>query len=219
MRDKVRARNSNKFLDVVLEFLDVVTNQILYSRAIYPKAVFKLRSSYINLPVYHVQDPEVRSFICEGLSSLRSLLADEGCRFDRFEVVVLSEQETPVETYAFKIDGSGFECGDDDVIMSYPEIQREFRGILLRLTSKMADLKALNEGGDFSFTFRTRVKSPNSGREIRNMNWFHLAEDNESTFGPSPPLGDPPPPTTVIPVAKSKTHLRLEVQIECHNLD
>ena len=187
--------------DLILEFLDLITNQILFQRQVYPPSIFKLKSCYINLPVYQVQDANVKAYIHDGLASLRGLICDESCQLDRFEIVILDGQETALETFSLGLNDLKrmHETNPD-----YRQLQRDFRGVVLQLNAKMADLKPLPSDDEMSFTFRTKVKCKN---EIRNMNWHHISD--KSLFGS---LDDPP--TSVIPIARFDTVFKFDAHIE-----
>jgi len=204
--DKVKAKNLAKMTDIVMEFLDVATNQVLYHRSVYPKAVFQLRSCYVNVPVYQVQDTAVKNYVQEGLASLRSLLTEESCNLERFEVALLNGQEDPIEVYSFRLAGLTGGDGSDPLtsVPDYRQIQQDFRGVLLQLNSKMADLRPLpieDDDDEISFTFRTKLwrnrtiakrgsgirsalskstKDEDDDDEIRDLNWRHLTEKEET---------------------------------------
>uniref|UniRef100_A0A0P4VZC2 Mitotic spindle assembly checkpoint protein MAD2B n=1 Tax=Scylla olivacea TaxID=85551 RepID=A0A0P4VZC2_SCYOL len=86
--------------DIVLELLEVAINLILYTREIYPQAVFQRRKKY-NIPVQMCIHPGLQSYISECVGSLRPVL--EKGEVQKVVLVVLSAQGTPVEKFIFEI--------------------------------------------------------------------------------------------------------------------
>jgi len=188
-------------IELLLHFFDVCTNQVLYSRQVYPKMAFKLVSCYGNVPVYQVQDPEVRSFINEGLTGLKTMLLEEPhVKVTTFEVVLLDEKGTVLESYNF-----GMPIGD--VTKQDPQKAKStLRGILLQLASRMSDLPPLSEptdDGDLSFTFRLETQNE---QELQSLQWFEVTAPDSTVENPKP--------TSVMPVAKGDQNcLRMDVEI------
>lgn len=86
--------------DIVLELLEVAINLILYTREIYPQAVFQRRKKY-NIPVQMCIHPGLQAYISECVGSLRPVL--EKGEVQKVVLVVLSAQGTPVEKFIFEI--------------------------------------------------------------------------------------------------------------------
>jgi len=189
---------TSSHVDLLLHFFDVCANQVLYSRQVYPKVAFKLVTCYGNVPVYQVQDTEVRAFIREGLKGLRALLLEEpNVKVRGFQVVLLDGKGGALESYCFGV--PSFE--NDNV----QKAQASFRGVLLQLTSRMSDLPALCPDDDLSFTFRLQAQDEKE-QEMQSLQWFEVflpKSDNKSTKTSS-----------VIPVAKSDHNsLRIDAEI------
>lgn len=86
--------------DIILELLEVAINLILYTREIYPQAVFQRRKKY-SIPVQMCIHPGLQSYISECVASLRSVL--EKGEVQKVVLVVLSAQGVPVEKFIFEI--------------------------------------------------------------------------------------------------------------------
>jgi len=93
--------------DLILEFIEVATHQILYHRDLYPskltnlltlsfictiflciyiESIFGKRLVY-GVPVMVCQHPAVRRFIIDHLESLKQVLQHHGSDFKRFDMV------------------------------------------------------------------------------------------------------------------------------------
>jgi len=183
-----------------LDFLDICVNQVLYNRGVYPQVAFRLSSCYSNLPVYQIQDPEVKAFIRDGLSSLNSLISEESSiRVSKLKVTLLSGCGKSVESFNF--------C----VPTAWPEVRRlqsDFRGAMLQFSSRMSDLPALEPDPDMSFTFQVLTETKQD-KELKTLDWFEI-NDPWNTPGTSPKA------TVVIPVVKPGANL-LGIDIEICN--
>ena len=111
-----------------------------------------------------------------------------------------------MEVYTFELRG----VQSADFKPDYRSIQRSFRGVLLQLTAKMADLPPLvPRDEDCSFTFRVKLKCE-PDHKVRSLDWFHVPPDPDLLFGSLLDQSQ----ASVIPVARFKTFIDINVQIE-----
>ena len=148
-----------------LDFLEICVNQVLYNRGVYPEVAFRLSSCYSNLPVYQIQDPEVRSFIRNGLFGLSSLISEEpSVRVSQLKVTLLSGSGNPVESYNFGVPSAWPEV---------TQLQSDLRGALLQLSSRMSDLPALDPDPDMSFNLRLPTEAEQEKEVEPQEKWHH----------------------------------------------
>ena len=71
--------------DLIAEFLEACTHQILFNRDLYPKCVFAQRLIY-NVPVKASQHPVLNSFIADNLKGIKGALFqnEDGMYFCEF---------------------------------------------------------------------------------------------------------------------------------------
>ena len=66
-------KESQFYLDVFTEFVEVLVHQIIYLRDIYPASIFETRRKF-NLPLHMSQHPWVNEYIRKVVDSLRENL-------------------------------------------------------------------------------------------------------------------------------------------------
>jgi len=171
------------FADLVVEFLDAATHQILYHRGIYPERVFT-RCSKFGVPLLRSEHPWVNQFVADHLRSVHEMAAS--CSAVRhIDIAVLSNskgnsnssgdgtaqnsdtsekkqnrgsREDTAECYAFRFDRPpAFDASQPSGLGA---IEASFRAMLLKLNSALASLPKLR-------TPRTRASHSGSTRRLQ----------------------------------------------------
>ncbi|KAK3859608.1 hypothetical protein Pcinc_034293 [Petrolisthes cinctipes] len=133
--------------DIVLELLEVAINLILYTREIYPPAVFQRRKKY-SIPVQMCVHPGLRSYISECVGSLRPVL--EKGEVERVVVVVLSPEGTPVEKFVFEITQHAARPHNIKQDPQLSRLEEALRAFCLKLSISDSLLQPLPSGCSFA---------------------------------------------------------------------
>ncbi|XP_066950026.1 mitotic spindle assembly checkpoint protein MAD2B [Macrobrachium rosenbergii] len=132
--------------DIVLEFLEVAINLVLYSREIYPQSVFQRRKKY-NCPVQMCIHPGLQTYISDCVGSLRPIL--EKGEIDKVVVALLSSSGVPVEKFIFEIKQMSTK---PQAIKTDPQLQHmeeALRSFCLKLSTSDCFLRPLPAGCSF----------------------------------------------------------------------
>lgn len=87
-------------LDILLEFLEVAFNHILFCRNIYPKEIFIKKKIY-GINVYIAEHPEVSRYLTNVLSAIRDLLKEDENSVNAVNLALYNETKSPVEVFVF----------------------------------------------------------------------------------------------------------------------
>jgi len=182
------------FADLVVEFLDTATHQILYQRGIYPQRVFT-RCSKFGVPVLRSEHPRVNQFIGDHLRSVHEMM-ESGSAVCRVDVAVLSNAKSDSNS---SVEGTGKSLppsekeqqnrgGREDICESYAfrfhrpasfdvshpsglgVVESNFRTMLLKLNSALASLPKL-DAQDPSFTFRIHSTAEDGAEMSEELRW------------------------------------------------
>ncbi|KAK7076252.1 MAD2 mitotic arrest deficient-like 2 [Halocaridina rubra] len=132
--------------DIVLEFLEVAINLILFTREIYPQSVFQSRKKY-NCPVQMCIHPGLQAYISDCVGSIRPVL--EKGDIEKVVVAVLSSAGVPVEKFIFEITQIPTKPQD---IKHDPQLLRmedALRAFCLKLSTSDCFLRPLPSGCSF----------------------------------------------------------------------
>jgi len=159
--------SESAFADLVVEFSDTATHQILYQRGIYPQRVFT-RCSKFGVPVLRSEHPRVNQFVGDHLRSVHEMV-EGGSAVCRVDVAVLSNAKSDSNS---SVEGTGKSLhpsekgqqnrgGREDICesfafrfhrptsfdVSHPSglgvVESNFRTMLLKLNSALASLPKL----------------------------------------------------------------------------
>ena len=96
-------KESQFYLDVFTEFVEVLLHQIIYLRDIYPASIFETRRKF-NLPLHMSQHPWVNEYIKKVVDSLRENLTQPDTDIDSVDIVV-SATDGQMERFRLEFGG------------------------------------------------------------------------------------------------------------------
>ncbi|KAK6175285.1 hypothetical protein SNE40_013779 [Patella caerulea] len=160
--------------DILSEFVEVAIHSILYNRGLYPQGVFQRRKKY-SVPVQMCLHPDVTSYICNIVESIKVLL-EEG-EIEKIVVVILTRHHKPIERFVFEIATSSVGSNTSDQYLL--EMEGSLRSFLLKLTVCDAMLQSLPEDCTWSVHIHTRESAAGKIEEknvVQNFPWVEADE-------------------------------------------
>lgn len=98
-------RKKNLFtvgVDILLEFLEVAFNHILFFRKIYPKEIYVKRKIY-GITVYVSEHPELNEYLSNILNAIRELIKENENSVKTISLTFYNENKLPIEKFVFDI--------------------------------------------------------------------------------------------------------------------
>lgn len=98
-------RKKNLFtvgVDILLEFLEVAFNHILFFRKIYPKEIYVKRKIY-GITVYVSEHPELNEYLSNILNAIRELIKEDENSVKTISLTFYNENKLPIEKFVFDI--------------------------------------------------------------------------------------------------------------------
>lgn len=132
--------------DIILEFLEVAFNSVLYHRNVYPASIFTHKKKY-SVPVYLAAHPRVVKYITECLKTIKTLL--EWNSIHHIELIIFSNDK-PIEKHVFQLINS--DSVKDEYFVATEEA---FRAYLLKLSGSVRNLSKLSDDCNFSIELTT----------------------------------------------------------------
>lgn len=114
-------------MDFILSFVEVAVHNVLFTRKVYPEAIFERRKEY-GIAVWMSRYPHLNACINEALSNMRAPLLRGAV-----EAIVLllfdTATGTPLEQFVFRVGGPDSEL----VPATYSDLETMFASALLRI--------------------------------------------------------------------------------------
>ena len=88
--------------DILLEFLEVAFNQILFFRNLYPKEIFVKKKIY-SIYVYVSEHPELNEYIRNVLNAIRELVKEDENSVRTVNLVFYNKKKEPIEKFVFDL--------------------------------------------------------------------------------------------------------------------
>ena len=139
--------------DILCEFLEVAWHLVLYTRKIYPAALFSRRRKY-GTTVWMCRHPELTDYLKDVLKTVRYLL--ERKELQNVLLVVKSAQGKVLEQFVFEL---GAFNPSEDVIEAdrfLLGVESTLRAFLLRLSACEETLSPLPDSCQFAIVLATR---------------------------------------------------------------
>lgn len=89
-------------VDILLEFLEVAFNHILYFRKIYPEEIFVKRKIY-GITVYVSEHPELNEYLSNVLNAVRELIKEDENSVKTINLTFYNKNKLPIEKFVFDI--------------------------------------------------------------------------------------------------------------------
>nr|XP_033330854.1 mitotic spindle assembly checkpoint protein MAD2B [Megalopta genalis]XP_033330855.1 mitotic spindle assembly checkpoint protein MAD2B [Megalopta genalis] len=139
-------------LDILLEFLEVAFNHILYFRNLYPKEIFTKRKIY-SAVVYVSIHPELNEYLKNVLNAIRELLKEDENNVKAVNLIIYNINKQPIEKFTFDLVKLQINHTEKDPY--YLKTEEDLRTICLKLSMCEAYLKPLPEDSTFSIEIQT----------------------------------------------------------------
>lgn len=88
--------------DILLEFLEVAFNHILFFRNLYPKEIFVKKKIY-SVVVYISEHPELNEYIKNVLNAIRELVKENENNVKAVNLVFYNKKREPIEKFVFDL--------------------------------------------------------------------------------------------------------------------
>ncbi|KAK0081892.1 hypothetical protein PV325_011419 [Microctonus aethiopoides] len=138
--------------DILLEFLEIAFNGILFNRNLYPKEIF-VRKKIYGIAVNISQHPEINQYIKNILETIRELIIyDEKC-VKNINLVFYDSKKLIVERYVFHLFDFKFDAKELDPY--FLKTEEALRTICLKLSMTNAYLNPLPDDCTFTIEIDT----------------------------------------------------------------
>ncbi|KYM86116.1 Mitotic spindle assembly checkpoint protein MAD2B, partial [Atta colombica] len=87
-------------VDILLEFLEVAFNHILFFRKIYPKEIFVKKKIY-GITVYVSEHPELNEYLSNVLNAIRELIKEDENSIKAINLTFYNKNKLPIEKFVF----------------------------------------------------------------------------------------------------------------------
>ncbi|XP_076679802.1 DNA polymerase zeta subunit 2 [Andrena cerasifolii] len=138
--------------DILLEFLEVAFNHVLFFRNLYPKEIFVKKKIY-STTVYVSEHPELNEYIKNVLNAIRELVKEDENSVKAVNLVFYNRTKQPIEKFVFELVKLQANAAEKDPY--YLKTEEALRTICLKLSMCGAYLKPLPEDSSFSIEIQT----------------------------------------------------------------
>ncbi|KAK0175786.1 hypothetical protein PV327_009508 [Microctonus hyperodae] len=164
--------------DILLEFLEIAFNGILFYRNLYPKEIFGRKKIY-GIAVNISQHPEVNQYIKNILETIRELIIyDEKC-VKNINLVFYDSKKLIVEKYVFHLFDFKFDAKELDPY--FLKTEEALRTLCLKLSMTNAYLNPLSEDCTFTIEIDTHEAAHIAISENPKCEDFPWITKSEST--------------------------------------
>ncbi|XP_003702877.3 DNA polymerase zeta subunit 2 [Megachile rotundata] len=158
--------------DILLEFLEVAFNHILFFRNLYPKEIFTKKKIY-SITVYVSEHPELNEYLKNVLSAIRELIRENDSSIKAINLVFYNKNKQPIEKFIFDLVKLQTNSTEKDPY--YLRTEEALRTICLKLSMCEAYLKPLPEDSTFSIeiqTYETAHVALNENPRCEDFPWI-----------------------------------------------
>ncbi|XP_017884995.1 mitotic spindle assembly checkpoint protein MAD2B [Ceratina calcarata] len=137
--------------DILIEFLEVAFNHVLFFRNLYPKEIFRQKKIY-STTVFISEHPELNEYIKNVLCTIRELVKEDKNSVRSINLVFYNKRKQPVEKFVFDLAKLQNSAEKDPY---YLRTEEALRTVCLKLSMCEAYLKPLPEDSSFSIEIQT----------------------------------------------------------------
>lgn len=159
-------------IDILLEFLEVAFNQILFFRNLYPKEIFVKKKIY-SICVYVSEHPELNEYIRNVLNAIRELVKEDENSVKTVNLVFYNKEKEPIEKFVFNL--TKLQANNTEKDPYYLKTEESLRTICLKLSMCETYLKPLPEDSSFSIeieTYETAHVTLNENPRCEDFPWI-----------------------------------------------
>ncbi|XP_076642489.1 DNA polymerase zeta subunit 2 [Halictus rubicundus] len=139
-------------VDILLEFLEVSFNHILYFRNLYPKEIFRKKKIYSTV-VYISEHPELNEYLKHVLNAIRELVKEDEHSVKAVNLVIYNIKKQPIEKFTFDI--VKLQANNTEEDPYYLKTEEALRTICLKLSMCESYLKPVPDDATFSVEIQT----------------------------------------------------------------
>ncbi|EZA61613.1 Mitotic spindle assembly checkpoint protein MAD2B, partial [Ooceraea biroi] len=139
-------------VEILLEFLEVAFNHILFFRKIYPKEIFVKRKIY-GVPIYVSEHPELNEYLSSVLIAIKELVKEDQSSVKAISLTFYNRDKLPVEQFVFDMVKLQADLAEKDPY--YLKTEEALKTICLKLSKCDTYLKPLPDGSTFSIEIQT----------------------------------------------------------------
>ncbi|XP_043281290.1 mitotic spindle assembly checkpoint protein MAD2B isoform X2 [Venturia canescens] len=153
--------------DLMIEFLEVAFNNILYSRKLYPSEAFTEKKIY-STASHFCQHPEVNEYLKNVLKAIKIMVASDPDTGVTVNFTIFDDQKVPIEKYVFNIytAENGRPLEEDPYFF---KTEDHIRAICLKLCMATSYLTLLPDNSSFTV-------------EVESSQGAYVALTNKDTF-------------------------------------
>ncbi|KAL6259434.1 hypothetical protein P5V15_009354 [Pogonomyrmex californicus] len=139
-------------VDILLEFLEIAFNHILFFRKIYPKEIFVKRKIY-GITIYVSEHPELNEYLLNVLNAIRELIREDENSVKTINLTFYNKNKLPIEKFIFDMIKLQAELTEKDPY--YLKTEEALKTICLKLSICGTYLKPIPENSTFSIEIQT----------------------------------------------------------------
>ncbi|XP_011059898.1 PREDICTED: mitotic spindle assembly checkpoint protein MAD2B [Acromyrmex echinatior] len=139
-------------VDILLEFLEVAFNHILFFRKIYPKEIFVKKKIY-GITVYVSEHPELNEYLSNVLNAIRELIKEDENSIRAINLTFYNKNKSPIEKFVFDMVKLQAEFMERDPY--YLKTEEALKTICLKLSMCDTYLRAIPDNSTFSIEIQT----------------------------------------------------------------
>ncbi|KAG5339535.1 MD2L2 protein, partial [Acromyrmex charruanus] len=139
-------------VDILLEFLEVAFNHILFFRKIYPKEIFVKKKIY-GITVYVSEHPELNEYLSNVLNAIRELIKEDENSIRAINLTFYNKNKSPIEKFVFDMIKLQAEFMERDPY--YLKTEEALKTICLKLSMCDTYLRAIPDNSTFSIEIQT----------------------------------------------------------------
>jgi len=179
--DGATTKGSEQWTAVLQEFLRVVIHAVLYTRNIYPRAIFQSFKNY-QIPVQMCTHPGVQSYIDSALDEVKSIL-DVGGRVQQIYIRIKDSDNKLLEQFVFDVQHQlNYELEFEELL----SLEQSFRALLLKVFCCDTQLSPLPEDCSWSVdiqTSRSTFLELQEKQLVNDVMWIEAADRMSASEG------------------------------------
>ncbi|XP_012060984.1 PREDICTED: mitotic spindle assembly checkpoint protein MAD2B [Atta cephalotes] len=159
-------------VDILLEFLEVAFNHILFFRKIYPKEIFVKKKIY-GITVYVSEHPELNEYLSNVLNAIRELIKEDENSIRAINLTFYNKNKLPIEKFVFDMVKLQAEFMERDPY--YLKTEEALKTVCLKLSICDTYLRAIPDNSTFSIeiqTYETAHVTLNENPNCEDFPWI-----------------------------------------------
>ncbi|XP_077259873.1 DNA polymerase zeta subunit 2 [Temnothorax americanus] len=139
-------------VDILLEFLEVAFNHILFCRKIYPKEIFVKKKIY-GRTIYVSEHPELNEYLSNVLNAIKELIKEDEKSVKAINLTFYNRTKLPIERYVFDMVKLQAQLTERDPY--YLKTEEALKTVCLKLSMCDTYLRPIPDTSTFSIEIQT----------------------------------------------------------------